>query len=68
MNFFQLFNRLIIASERGLTIKESLEFELRPIPMALFTENQFMKKTVKAALGNYLKKNSATRGVGSTFK
>ena len=59
MNFFRLFNRLIIISERELTIKESLEFELRPIPMALFTENHFMKNTVKAALGNYLKKNAA---------
>ena len=56
---FQLFNRLMVISERELPIKESLEFKLTPMPMALFTENQFMRKTEKAALGNYLKKKVA---------
>ena len=44
MNSFQLFNRLIIISERELTIKESLEFELTPMPMAfIFRESAHEK-------------------------
>ena len=52
MNSFQLFNRLIIISERELTTKEILEFELTSMSIVLFTENQFMRKTGKAAFGN----------------
>ena len=59
MNSLQLFNRLIIINERELTITKSLESEVTPRPIALYTENQFMRKTEKAALGNYLKKKAA---------
>ena len=42
-----------------MAVKESLEFELTPMPMALCTENQFIRITEKAVLGNYLKKKAA---------
>ena len=52
----KLFNRLIIISEREISIKESLRYELTPLPMTLFEDTQFMRKTDKAAFGTHLKK------------
>lgn len=53
----KLFNRLIIISERELTVKDSLAYELTPLPMSLFLDTQYMRKTNKALLGNHIKKS-----------
>ena len=51
----KLFTRLTIASQRDLTIKDSLGYELTTLPMSLFDEKQYMRKANKPNLGQYLK-------------
>ena len=51
----KFFNRLIIACEREVKIKDAMRFELTPTPMSLFDSNQMMRKPDKAALARFLK-------------
>lgn len=51
----KLFTRLMIIGERELSVKDSLCYELTPLPTALFDDKQGMRKTNKAALGTVLK-------------
>ena len=51
----KLFDRLILISEREITIEESLRYELTQVPMRLIDTYQRMRKANKAAFGTYLK-------------
>ena len=55
LHSLKLFNRLIIISEREIKIEDSLAFELTPLPLCFFQEDQCMRKPNKSLLGNYLK-------------
>ena len=49
----RLFNRLIIFAQRDGSVEEALQYELTPIPLALFNENdQLMNEADKAAFAN----------------
>lgn len=50
-----LFSRLSVASERNLTLKDSLAYELTIQPASLFDQNHFMRPSNKHKLGTYLK-------------
>ena len=50
-----LFTRLALVSQRALTLCESLQYELTPLPMSLFDEKQFLRKADKSKLGAVLK-------------
>ena len=50
-----LFTRLALVSQRQLTLKQSLCFELTPLPMSLFDDKQFLRKPDKSKLGLLLK-------------
>ena len=52
INSLKLFNRLII-SQRDMTVKTSLEYELTPVPLSLLSnEDQKMNKANKASFCN----------------
>ena len=49
MNFLRFFNRLIIIAQRDMTVEKSLEYELTPLPLSLFSsKHQKMNKANKA--------------------
>ncbi|KAJ8385110.1 hypothetical protein AAFF_G00192510 [Aldrovandia affinis] len=49
LNSLQLFNRLIIFAQRDMTVETSLEYELTPFPLSLFSNrDQKMNKVNKA--------------------
>lgn len=52
---YVLFQRMSIAAERNLTLKESLSHELTIVPASLFNDEQFMRESHKHKLGKYLK-------------
>ena len=52
-----LFTRLALFAQRELTLKESLQFELTPLPISLLDEKQFLRKADKSQLGTRLKKS-----------
>ena len=53
INSLKLFNRLIIISQRDMTVETSLEYELTPFPLSLFSnKNQKMNKANKAGFSN----------------
>lgn len=55
VDLLKLFFRLIAISEREISLKESLSYELTQLPLALFDKELYMRKPNKAALGKYLK-------------
>ena len=61
----KLFNRLTVIGERELEVESCLQYELTPLPMALFRENQFMRKPDKANLSNQIKKQGTNHGACS---
>ena len=49
LNSLKLFNRLIIIAQRDMTVETSLEYELTPFPLSLFSnKDQRMNKANKA--------------------
>ena len=49
LNSLKLFNRLIILAQRNMSVDPSLEYELTPFPLSLFSnKNKKMIKTNKA--------------------
>ena len=55
----KLFNRLVIFAQREQNkLEESLKFELSPVPLSLFGEDQRMHTANKALLGQHLKAKS----------
>ena len=56
----KLFTRLMIIGERELNVKDSLCYELTPLPTPWFDDKQGMRKTNKAALGTVLKSKFPT--------
>lgn len=49
MNSLRFFNRLIIIAQRDMIVEESLEYELTPLPLSLFSsKDQKMNKANKA--------------------
>ncbi|KAI3378566.1 hypothetical protein SNEBB_000964 [Seison nebaliae] len=53
LNSLKLFNRLIIFAQRNMTVETSLEYELTPFPLSLFSnKDQKMNKPNKAGFSN----------------
>ena len=52
---YVLFQRMAVAAERKLTLKDSLAFELTTEPASLFNSDHFMRESHKAKLGQHLK-------------
>ena len=53
LNSLRLFNRLIIIAQRDMTIEASLEYELTPLPLSLFSNKDHkMNKANKAIFSN----------------
>ena len=49
LDSLKLFNRLIIFSQRDMTVETSLQYELTPFPLSLFSnKDQMMNKTNNA--------------------
>ena len=49
VNSLRFFNRLIIIAQRDMTVEKSLEYELTPLPLSLFSsKDQKMNKANKA--------------------
>lgn len=53
LNSLRFFNRLIILSQRDMTVETSLEYELTPLPLSLFSnKDQKMNKANKASFSS----------------
>ena len=53
INSLKLFNQLIIISQRDMTVETSLEYELTPFPLSLFSnKDQKMNKAKKVGFSN----------------
>ena len=53
LNSLRLFNRLIIIAQRDMTIEASLEYELTPLPLSLFSNKDHkMNKANKTVFSN----------------
>jgi hypothetical protein len=53
LNSLKLFNRLVIFAQRDMTVDTSLEYELTPFPLSLFSnKDQKMNKANKADFSN----------------
>ena len=53
INSLKLFKRLLIITQRDMTVEASLKYELTPVPLSLFSnKDQKMNKANKAAFCN----------------
>jgi hypothetical protein len=53
LDSLKLFNRLIIFAQRDMTVETSLQYELTPFPLSLFSnKDQKMNKANKAEFAN----------------